>query len=833
MAGPWDKYRSAPADGGAAIITSPVTPQDRLDLQYKQGQIAAQGRDAATAPYDARRAAAEAAKAEAEANIAQAKAGAEGGDKERQKQIRTDLQADNVLAAIERAKRQILAGRSAGNLAGTGAFQSIPILGQNSADLAATLSGIQGSVINDTIMQLKELSATGASGYGSLTEGEAQRLAAAVAAIQQTQSPAELERSLNTVRRHYLNAKALLNNEDPRLPEVQKRYGIEQEDKSPPPAVGGITRTQQQIIDPGNGGGISVAKGATQTRDNPAMKGVNATIERMVKQGLPADSIKSYVASVGLDPSKVSGIDEAVAFRQRNPTYKGSYQVNVDDQEVPLSAFQETMNAVGENSAPGAYFINAMDALSAGNLDSLTSNPATTRALMQGVKTENPLSAFAGQVGGGVLGTLGVGRALGAAGGAARLPSGIMGALRAPVAADATYGALYGAGNADEGSRLTGALTGGLLGATGGYVGNRVTGGIGAAATGVTDPAVQYLASRGVRMTPGQMVGGIAKRSEDRLSGFSGLGDRVTALRRRGVEDFNRAAFEEGLAPIGARPNGIGEAGLEAARGAVSGAYDNTLNGVNLQADQPFMGAVSAAQARGRRIPGPLAAEFDGTLQSRVGPYIDPNTGAISGRNYQEIQRGLRQDRAAFSGQPRFDLYSNEVGAVEDAMRDLVQRQSPGTVEGLDAANSAYGNLQSLTDAVLAGKNTGGVFTPAQLGTASVSGARRFGGKARAASTDRPFFDLQRSGQDVLPSKIPDSGTAGRARDGNIVSRMMGAATDAARAPLYIDEVQPLIRSLLMERPDQAVVLGRWLRENPRRVGIFGSPLALTYEAGQ
>ena len=100
------------------------------------------------------------------------------------------------------------------------------------------------------------------------------------------------------------------------------------------------------------------------------------------------------------------------------------------------------------------------------------------------------------------------------------------------------------------------------------------------------------------------------------------------------------------------------------------------------------------------------------------------------------------------------------------------------------------------------GMNTEGVFTPAQLGMASRQNAKKFGGNY--ASPSRPFFDLQRAGQQVLPSKIPDSGTAGRQAAGDGI---VGAAQSFARnlrAPIYSDAVLDVLNTIALDRTPAA-----------------------------
>lgn len=125
-------------------------------------------------------------------------------------------------------------------------------------------------------------------------------------------------------------------------------------------------------------------------------------------------------------------------------------------------------------------------------------------------------------------------------------------------------------------------------------------------------------------------------------------------------------------------------------------------------------------------------------------------------------------------GQPRAHDFARAVRQAEGALESMVRRQAPDVVPALNRADQAYGRSRVVENAVSAGQNTGGVFTPAQLGQAARSNARRFGGNQ--ATTQRPFFDLQRNAQDVLPSTVPNSGTADRAMAAALIPAATGAA---------------------------------------------------------
>jgi hypothetical protein len=97
---------------------------------------------------------------------------------------------------------------------------------------------------------LKELSKTGASGLGALSEKEGERLASSVAALTPNMSPDEYERSFKEIAKHALTLRAIRDDKDPNSPAVAKE--IEQEatrisalNAAPPPAATNTSAARQ------------------------------------------------------------------------------------------------------------------------------------------------------------------------------------------------------------------------------------------------------------------------------------------------------------------------------------------------------------------------------------------------------------------------------------------------------------------------------------------------------------------------------------------------------------------------------------------------------------
>lgn len=812
-----------------------VRKEAREDAQLgvSQGQLGvAQGNLAArqaTLPSEVAKAEADARKAQIEADRAAAEAAK--APKPETSLIQQSLKTSALMNALNTARAQIGKGWATGNMAGTKGFQGVPFVGQNSTNLAATLDGLKGSILTDTLATMKAQSATGASGMGSLTEKEGERLAASVGALQQAQDAESLTRNLAKVEMHYRNMLALSYGEDPRRPEVAQRYGIiSDEDRAAAEkkGAGQVTAAGNEDVD-------------------PAMIGANNAVRRMIRNGASEQEIRGYLNAIkpGVGDA-VTGLSETINYSRQNPDKPVG--VNIERQWTPSGGVSGALGEIGM-SPLGAGVIGAADMLTGSNLDSLTSNPDLARATMAGVQERNPWSYFGGQVGGAALGGLGLELGAAKAG---------LGGLNAARGSDLAYGALIGAGQADDpgDSRVAGALLGAGAGLTGGMAGRGLARGAGRLVSGVTDPVVRALNDAGVRLTPGQMAGGTLARTEDRLAGLPIVGDQIQARRLEGVQDFNRAVFDEALAPISANTGGmVGQAGVNASQDATGAAYRAALGGSQVMPDVQFSNDLGAAVSGLRAVPrvGEEVTDTVGTIlnpnPARGASYFDPATGSLSGENVQPLLQELRGVRTGYAMDPLGNRVGQGVSGVENAIEGMFQRQAPDVMPAYNAANEAYRNSSVVEDAVLAALNNSrapGVFTPAQLGQASRANTKRFGGKRAAARGDMPFNDIQKAAQQVLPTQIPDSGTAGRAVIPLVAGGLLGGggavagegaeekagygASGAligallASAPYSAASRAALQRVLLTERPDALQRAGGIIMNNDTIAGLLAAP---------
>jgi hypothetical protein len=502
-----------------------------------------------------------------------------------------------------------------------------------------------------------------------------------------------------------------------------------------------------------------------------------ALITGLIRSGMPDDKINGVLKDAGIG----SIAPEALATARKTITAGGQLTAQYEKPNTLWNKVASSPVGVGIGAAADAGVAGLSDEATAagqwaagkGSFGDLLK---AADAKKQAAFAADPKASLIGNVAGGA-GAMLTGGALADAArvpGLTRMFAGRAAQRALPLIGDMAYGAAYGAGNGND-NRLAGAGAGAVAAGVGNVVGGRIVRGAGGALRGVRNAAVDYLDAAGVPMTGGQILGGTTKAIEDKLTSIPFVGDIIKNRRAEGYNAFNQAAFNEAGNPINATVNGIGDAGLHNLDQATSQAYGNALDGVNVNGNDPaFIGDMQNVVGRAQNLPEPMAGNADFTLRTRIGQGFD-NAGNMTGNDFQQSVRGLRRDARAVSDLP----YGHDFGEIaqggEGALEGLLQRQSPGTLPAYRSANAAYRH-QSVLDGTINGaaKNQideagNVVFTPAQLNATSVRNGRMFGGQ-------RPFQQLAQSGQQVLPSKIPDSGTAGRAAIGLLAATAGGGA---------------------------------------------------------
>lgn len=301
---------------------------------------------------------------------------------------------------------------------------------------------------------------------------------------------------------------------------------------------------------------------------------------------------------------------------------------------------------------------------------------------------------------------------------------------------------------------------GALLGAATGPIGLA----LGRALSPRVAPEVRALSDAGVQLTPGQMVGGMARRVEDAVGSFPGVGESVRQAQRASVDSLNTAVANRALREIGQTvPDGI------------PAGYDLTAH-VGQAIQRHYTDALAAARPFNfdRQFTTDLAdvakmfmtpsarAEFlqivrDNVLSRAAGGVIEPGT-------YQIIRSELGRAAREAAG-PTASLAQREqaraFGKLQEAFDELFKRSNPAQAPAVDAANAAWAVLARMETAGAQQGAKDGVFTPAMLERA-VRNADRSVRRRDYARGDALLQDLSGPAASVLPARVSDSGTPER-----------------------------------------------------------------------
>lgn len=651
-------------------------------------------------------------------------------------------------------------------------------------------------------------------------------------------------------------------------------------DGGAPPATGAPSSPIPPPSPPPSGGGaaMAISDGSVVADDSPEAKALRNQVGAMIANGKSAGEIRQTIMDAGFDPSKFSNIDENVAYAKKHPGYRPD--VSLNKQQTGARA---VLNGIAA-SGPGVALGNAANTALFGTVPKLSAGIDTVAGRLSGdnrpaseiydaalqgnnfkmaaSREAHPGYALAGDVGGYFTGEgllkAGAGALTKAIPAAAALAGRLPGAVK-PALTDAAFGAATGAGSSDNLADIpSNVAKGAALSTVGGVLGRGMVKGAAALASPVVGGAVRRLTDADVTLSPGQVLGGIGgyagkalKGAEDRLAGFPIVGDAINSTRRAGVEDFNRAAINDVLAPVGAslpKDVPVGHQAIAHAQETVSKAIENSLAPIHAPLDQQITSDISAIGQKILSMPEKAKAEFSDIITNDIQPFW-PKNGVMTGEQLQAIKRGLDKEIASRTGagvSPADRRLGDRLADVRSAVLDFAGRADPANAADFAKANEAYSLLSRVESA--AAKSTDGVFTPNQFRQAVTK--RGYGTTTKNVATGSARMQqLSTDASTVLPSSVPDSGTAGRealmmlgrSAPGAVLGGAAGYHEGGSGGAL----TGALVGSALLSKPSArafqwglagsrgktANTLGNLLRRNAAIGGAGGSPLLLSHLA--
>lgn len=311
-------------------------------------------------------------------------------------------------------------------------------------------------------------------------------------------------------------------------------------------------------------------------------------------------------------------------------------------------------------------------------------------------------------------------------------------------------GAMTGAALTDKRDIGGVALDAGI-GAVAGKIGDKLVRGASNLVKPVMAPAAARLRAAGIRLTPGQAAGGKAMIREDKQMSRPFVGDAIHTGRAQSLNDFNIAGANEALRPLNlVVPKGMapGYDAMNFAQDAVSDAYGKVIPQLKLTVSPPTL-------LKGANVPSAFNKEFKRIIDTTIGQ------GQLSGQGVKNADAELKRLASSYAksqnaGERELGF---ALGRVHDRFTAALIAQNPSSAPALKAVNKAFRGLATVQDA--AGRADDGLYSTGQLKQAVRRGdsSARKGASARGAAYMQEFSNDARG---VLPSRYPDSGTAGR-----------------------------------------------------------------------
>lgn len=344
------------------------------------------------------------------------------------------------------------------------------------------------------------------------------------------------------------------------------------------------------------------------------------------------------------------------------------------------------------------------------------------------------------------------------------------------------------------------------------------------------DPGVKALEHAGIKLTPGQALGGVANRMEEKAQSLPILGDAITAARNRGTEQLNKAVLDRAVAGIGGKVDKVGAEGLAQARQQLGQAYDDLLPKMSVQATDPaFINKLSSLRSMVQSLPEREARQFDNIIAREIDARLAPN-GVLYGQNLKEAQSAISQKASQFAKSN--DAYQSDLGQalkqLDAELRNWVRQSNPQFAEQLSAIDKGYAVFKRAQRAGASLGSEAGTFTPAQLQNA-VKAMDRSKDK-RAFSEGTAFLqDLSGPAKNLMTGKTPDSGTAGRLLlgAGGVAAGAVNPAIPAALvggAAMYAPPIQNFLVALMTKRPEMAQRIAEMLRNTTPYLAAASAP---------
>lgn len=351
-----------------------------------------------------------------------------------------------------------------------------------------------------------------------------------------------------------------------------------------------------------------------------------------------------------------------------------------------------------------------------------------------------------------------------------------------------------------------------------------------------TNPNIQILRNEGINPTFGQTLGGVANRVEEKLQSLPIFGDMISMARGKADSQFQTAAFNRALKPIGQKlPEGLkGRDAIVYTENSLKQNYDDVLTKIGaISPDAQFGSKITNLESMVNKQVMPKAekAKFASALND-IRQSIDRN-GVITSDAYKALESSLGTDARKLASST--NIYEGKISPavkqLQQELREMLKRQAGQYADELKATNSGWANFKRVQNAASKVGAEDGIFSPSQFQNA-VRTLDKSKDKAAFARGSALGQDLSDAGKSVLGNKVPNSGTPERLLLGGAAvgssffdPTILGSLISGGA--LYTPAGQKLLNALVASRPNGAAQFAELVRQNGNYVLPASSSIGL------
>lgn len=369
------------------------------------------------------------------------------------------------------------------------------------------------------------------------------------------------------------------------------------------------------------------------------------------------------------------------------------------------------------------------------------------------------------------------------------------------------------------------------IGAAGGALLTPVMAGLARMVKPNTSPAVKSLMAEGITPTPGQILGGAAKRMEEGATSIPILGDFIKGSQIRAAVEMNRAAINRSLAPVGEKlpMDASGRDAIRYAGNTLSAKYNAVIDKIGSKpVDNAMLDDLSSLVNLVKTLPKDKSEQLQRIIDSEIKDRI--KDGRLTGEAIKAAESNLGEFSRGYGKSLDFDQrkLGTAVTEAQSILRSWLERVSPERAPELRAVNEGWANFMRVQRASTSLGANEGVFSAAQLNN-SVRALDSSRNKARFGKSEALMQDLSDKAKSVMGSTVPDSGTPYRAGNMAMLASALVEpgipASAIAGGMLYTAPMQKAIAQILTKRPEMFGPLAQGLRRLPGPASAAISPL--------